>query len=156
MNVLLGIGNSLLGDDGAGNYIASRFRQPGWTVYDCGTVPENFTSPVRKAHPEILLLVDAAEMGLPAGEFRVVPPDRIADVSIGTHSLPLTHLIDYLSPDAGQIIFVGIQPASMEMGQGLTPAVRDGAERFMERVRTGSLSEIPEYTGDSAQDFPPA
>jgi hydrogenase 3 maturation protease len=147
VNVLLGIGNSLLGDDGAGNYIASRFRQPGWTVYDCGTVPENFTSPVRKAHPEILLLVDAAEMGLPAGEFRVVPPDRIADVSIGTHSLPLTHLIDYLSPDAGQIIFVGIQPASMEMGMELSPAVREGAERLTDMIRTGLLSAIPLYTG---------
>ncbi len=152
MNVLLGIGNRLLGDDGVGNYIASRFRQPGWTVYDCGTVPENFTSPVRKAHPDLLLLVDAAEMGLPAGEFRVVPPDRIADVSIGTHSLPLTHLIDYLSPDAGQIIFVGIQPASMEMGRDLSPVVRNGAERFMDLVRAGSLSEIPGYNGDSAQD----
>jgi len=130
-----------------GNYIASLFRQTGWTVYDCGTVPENFTSPVRKAHPDILLLVDAAEMGLPAGEFRVVPPDRIADVSIGTHSLPLTHLIDYLSPDAGQIIFVGIQPASMEMGQGLTPAVRNGAERFLDVIRTGALAKIPLYAG---------
>ena len=98
-------------------------------------------------HPEILLLVDAAEMGLPAGEFRVVPPYRIADVSIGTHSLPLTHLIDYLSPDAGQIIFVGIQPASMEMGQGLSPAVREGAERLTDMIRTGLLSAIPLYTG---------
>jgi hydrogenase 3 maturation protease len=150
MNVLLGIGNSLLGDDGVGNYIASRFRQPGWTVYDCGTVPENFTSPVRKAHPGILLLVDAAEMGLPAGEFRVVPPESIADVSIGTHSLPLTHLIDYLAPDAGRILFVGIQPASMAMGQGLSPAVRNGAERLMDLIRTGSVDEIRVYTDLSA------
>jgi hydrogenase 3 maturation protease len=148
MNVLLGIGNRLLGDAGAGNYIAARFRHEGWTVYDCGTVPENFTSPVRKVHPEVLLLVDAAEMGLPAGEFRVVPRDHIADVSIGTHSLPLTHLIDYLSPDAGRILFVGIQPASTEMGRGLSPAVRNGAERLMELVRSGSLTGIPVYNGN--------
>lgn len=152
MNVLLGIGNSLLGDDGAGNYIASRFRQSGWAVFDCGTVPENFTSPVRKVHPELLLLVDAAEMGLPAGEFRVVPREHIADVSIGTHSLPLTHLIDYLSPDAGRILFVGIQPASTEMGTGLSPAVREGADRLMDLIRIGSLSEIPVYTGPYRED----
>jgi hydrogenase 3 maturation protease len=147
MNVLLGIGNSLLGDDGAGNYVASRYRQSGWTVFDCGTVPENFTSPVRRLHPEVLLLVDAAEMGLPAGEFRVVPRNSIADVSIGTHSLPLTHLIDYLSPDAGRILFIGIQPASMEMGAELSPAVKEGADRLMDTIRTGSLAEILIFSG---------
>jgi hydrogenase 3 maturation protease len=153
MNVLLGIGNCLLGDDGAGNYVASRFRQSGWTVFDCGTVPENFTSPVRRLHPEVLLLVDAAEMGLLAGEFRVVPRNYIADVSIGTHSLPLTHLIDYLSPDAGRILFVGIQPASMEMGAKLTPAVKEGADRLMGIIRAGSISEIPLYTGPPGEDL---
>jgi hydrogenase 3 maturation protease len=155
MNVLLGIGNSLLGDDGVGSYIASRFRSEGWIVFNCGTVPENFTSPVRKAHPETLLLVDAAEMGLPPGEFRVVPPDQIADVSIGTHALPLTHLIDYLAPDARRIVFVGIQPESMEMGSGLTPEVEKGADRFMELLRAGLISEIPEYTGKTKEPSGP-
>ncbi|MBP1929637.1 hydrogenase 3 maturation protease [Methanolinea mesophila] len=148
MNVLMGIGNTLLGDDGVGSYIASRFRDDDWTVFDCGTVPENFTSPVRKVHPGILILVDAAEMGLTPGEFRVVPPDRIADVSIGTHALPLSHLIDYLSPDAGRIVFVGIQPESMIMGDGLSPAVKEGADRFMDLLREGSFREILEYDED--------
>ena len=67
VRMLLGIGNPLHGDDGVGNYVASRFRARGWNSIDCGTMPENFTAVVRRHHPEILVLVDATDLGLPLG-----------------------------------------------------------------------------------------
>jgi len=41
MNVLLGIGNDMRGDDFAGSYVARTFRNERWVVIDAGIVPEN-------------------------------------------------------------------------------------------------------------------
>jgi len=145
VKMLLGIGNPLRGDDGAGNYVADRFRAPGWLALDCGTIPENFTGMVRKEHPELLVLVDAAEMGISPGEFRIILPDDIAAVTFGTHALPLSILIGFLSHDAGRVLFIGIQPAHTEMDQPLTDAVRQGADRLIRILEEGDPEGIGVY-----------
>ena len=45
VNLLLGIGNDLLGDDGVGPFIAEKLRGADWQVINAGIVPENFISP---------------------------------------------------------------------------------------------------------------
>jgi len=145
VKMLLGIGNLLRGDDGAGNYVADRFRASGWLALDCGTIPENFTGTIRKEHPELLVFVDAAEMGISPGEFRIIRPDDIAAVTFGTHALPLSILIEFLSHDAGRILFIGIQPAQTEMDQALTDAVRQGADRLIRILEEGDPEGIEVY-----------
>jgi hydrogenase 3 maturation protease len=145
MNVLLGIGNTLRSDDGIGCLVARRFTHPGWKTFDCGTAPENFTAVVRRVHPATLVLVDAADMGLAPGELRRIPPEKIQDVGIGTHQLPLSHLIAYLAPDAGAIVFVGIQPESVADGEAISEKVVDGARRLMDVIRRGEIDKIPLY-----------
>ncbi len=145
MNMLLGIGNTLRSDDGIGCLVARRFTHPGWQTFDCGTAPENFTAVVRREHPEMLVLIDAADMGLAPGELRRIPPEKIQDVGIGTHQLPLSHLIAYLAPDAGAIVFVGIQPQSVADGEAISGEVIEGAERLMAHIRDNTLDRIPLY-----------
>jgi hydrogenase 3 maturation protease len=142
-NLLLGIGNPLRRDDGAGNYVASFFRAPGWSVADCGTAPENFTGLVRRQHPGLLVLVDAADMGLAPGEYAVIPRERIRDVGIGTHQLPLDFLIGFIEECAGKIIVIGIQPKLVETGEGLSPEVQEGADRLIRVLQRGRIREIP-------------
>jgi hydrogenase 3 maturation protease len=145
VNMLLGIGNPLLGDDGAGPFVASQTRGLGWKAFDCGTVPENFTGKVKELRPEILIIVDAADMQLDPGEFRMVSPGHISDVAFGTHSLPLRVLIDYLAPYAGRIIFIGIQPGVVSPGAPLSPKVWEGSVRLARLIETESFDEIEEY-----------
>jgi hydrogenase 3 maturation protease len=145
VNILLGIGNPLRRDDGVGNYVALNFRRQGWISLDCGTVPENFTGIVRREHPSLLVLVDAADMGLSPGEFRVVPGERIRDVSFGTHQLPLDILAGYLEASAGKIVIVGIQPAIVETGEGLSPPVRQGADRLIRCLEREESGKIPVF-----------
>ena len=142
VNLLLGVGNSLLGDDGVGNYIASRFKAPGWIAIDSGTTPENFTGVIRRERPEVLIIVDAADMGLAPGDFRIVRPADIASVTVGTHSLPLNLLIEYLAGSAGRVIFIGIQPRQMAMERGVSDAVKAGAETLMIMLARGNLADI--------------
>jgi hydrogenase 3 maturation protease len=147
VRMLLGIGNTLHGDDGIGNYIASRFRARGWNAIDCGTMPENFTAVVRRHHPEILVLVDATDLGLSPGEFRMVSDDHIEDVSIGTHNMPLSFLIKYLAESAGRVLFIGIQPRHLGEEEGISPEVIEGAERLMTLLRQNRIGEIQVFEG---------
>ena len=147
VRMLLGIGNPLRGDDGAGNYVADRFRAPGWITLDCGTIPENFTGVVRRERPDLLVLVDAADMGIAPGEFRIVQPDDIGAVTFGTHALPLNILIEFLSHDAERTLFIGIQPGMTGMNQALSDAVRVGAEKLIRVLERGDLEEIEKYRG---------
>jgi len=142
-NILLGIGNPLNGDDGVGIYVADRFRKDDWISLACGTAPENFTGIIRKTRPYCLVLVDAAAMGISPGEYRIIPRDKIEDVSIGTHQLPLSFIIDFLSDTASRIILIGIQPERSGTGEEISLPVRRGAERLLRVLSTGELDRIP-------------
>lgn len=145
VHILLGVGNPLRRDDGIGKYVASHFCRQGWISLDCGTVPENFTGIVRKEKPGLLVIVDAADMGIVPGEFRVIPKERIRDVSFGTHQLPLDVIVDYLAGSAKRIVIVGIQPQIVETGEGLSPAVLKGADRLIGCLERGELDTIPAF-----------
>jgi len=147
-NILLGIGNSLNGDDGVGIYVAERFRKDNWIPLACGTAPENFTGIIRKIRPACLVLVDAAAMGISPGEFRIIPRDKVEDVSIGTHQLPLSLLIDFLSDTASRIILIGIQPERAGTGEEISLPVRRGADRLLHVLFTGELDRIPVLGSD--------
>jgi hydrogenase 3 maturation protease len=143
-NILLGIGNPLNGDDGVGIYVAERFRKDGWIPLVCGTAPENFTGIIRKTRPSCLVLVDAAAMGISPGEYRIIPRHKIEDVSIGTHQLPLSLLIDFLSDTVERIILIGIQPERAGTGKEISLPVRKGADRLLHAISTGGIDRIPE------------
>jgi hydrogenase 3 maturation protease len=108
---------------------------------------------VREIKPDLLVLVDAADMRLSPGEFRVVAPEDIDDVAFGTHALPLRLLIDHVRPDAGCILFVGIQPEQTDLGAGLSPAVRRGGRRLAGLIEAEEFDMIEEFipAGDGEQ-----
>jgi len=142
MMVLLGVGNTLRSDDGVGCSIADSFSAEGWITYNGGTAPENFTAPIRRADPALLLIVDAAEMDLSPGSIRIIQDDQIDDTSIGTHMLPLSHLIRYLSPDIPEILFIGIQPETINPGVGLSPAVQAAADSLIIMLQKGEYADL--------------
>ena len=83
----------LRGDDAAGPLLAKMLEDDpieGWDVLDGGQMPEDYLSVVRRKEPDVLVMVDAAVMGLAAGSLRVLTEDDVArDFMMTTHSLPL-------------------------------------------------------------------
>ncbi len=143
MKLLVGIGNVIRLDDGLGPYMAQTFEADGWQTIDCGTVPENFTSKIKQAKPELVVFVDAAEMDLPAGEFRVIPKEKIKDVSCSTHNLPLSLMIDFLQQSMDvEMLFIGVQPASISDGEGLSPEVLSGIKKLTELLIQNSVDGV--------------
>src|SRR5512136_714557 len=69
---VLGIGHELYGDDAVGVWLAGRLNHiaagyENLLVIQGGSAPENFTGVLRKYQPDLVLLVDAALMGIRPG-----------------------------------------------------------------------------------------
>ncbi len=138
--LIMCIGNRDGGDDAVGPYIADKLKEEGTNVLDCGVVPENYTSIVKKYDPKKLIIIDAAEMGLPPGEVRIVSKEKIGVMHISTHGIPISVIINYLEQYVKNIIFIGIQPKSMS-GR-LTGVVQRSADHILELIKRKQLDKI--------------
>ncbi|GAH57200.1 unnamed protein product [marine sediment metagenome] len=49
--ILMGIGNTLRGDDGIGSIIAQSFKDHDWLSIDCGVIPEILPQSSKKISP---------------------------------------------------------------------------------------------------------
>lgn len=141
-NVVLTVGNSLMGDDAAGVLLAQMLdQQPveGWQVVNGGSMPENVLHRVRELAPQHVLVVDAADMDLPAGTVRRIPHDALQDpFLLTTHSLPLTYLIESLREFTSQVELVGIQPEVIAFGYPISPVVRSAVENLYVALQNGA------------------
>ncbi|MGB5925412.1 MAG: hydrogenase maturation peptidase HycI, partial [Dehalococcoidia bacterium] len=151
--IVLGIGNRLGGDDAAGTCLVDMLdqRRPrgktlhsrGITTIDAGTAPESYTSVIRQQRPDLLILVDAADMGLPPGTVRTISPEKISILSFSTHHMPLSMFISYVKEFCGKILLVGVQPEGTEMGKHISKAVRKSMMELVEAILEGRVAEIP-------------
>jgi hydrogenase 3 maturation protease len=151
--LVLGIGNQLAGDDSAGIYLVellnSRSQKialplsPALTAITAETAPESFASVVRRHQPDLLILVDAADMGLTPGTLRVIGPGRIDAPSLSTHDLPLSMFMSYVRELCGSVVLVGVQPQYTEMGRPLSPPVRKSMKALAAIILEGRIAEIP-------------
>ncbi|EKM0373847.1 hydrogenase maturation peptidase HycI [Cronobacter turicensis] len=137
-DVLLCVGNNMMGDDGAGPLLAEKFRaapQGEWVLVDGGSAPENDIGAIRELRPARLLLVDATEMGLNPGEIRIIDPEDIAEMfMMTTHNMPLNYLVDQLREDVGEVIFLGIQPDIVGFYYPMTDPVKRAVDTVYDRL----------------------
>jgi len=158
--LILGIGNTLNGDDGIGVHVVEKInehlkkvgqesRQGKSTrtqreiiVINCGTVAENYTSIIRKQNPDTLVLVDAADMGLNPGSYRIIPPEKIGVMCISTHNMPLSLFVSYVSEFCRDVVLVGIQSERMDVGATLSRVVRKSGKDVANLIIEGRLNEI--------------
>ena len=141
-NVLLGIGNPLRGDDGAGSFIANHFHHQGWISLDGKSAPENFTSIIRKIQPQLLVIIDSTQMNLRAGSIRIIPTHKIVSLQLSTHSLPLHLLMEYLAPYCQETLFIGIQPLSLQIGEHLSEPVLAASKVLIDLLAKNQLETI--------------
>jgi Ni,Fe-hydrogenase maturation factor len=59
---------------------------------------------------------------------------------ISTHNIPLSVLIKYLEPYAGNIVLIGIQPKKLS-GE-ITESVKKNANKLVKIIKNGELEKI--------------
>jgi len=147
-DLILTVGNSMMGDDGAGPLLAELLTNapaPSWTVIDGGSAPENVAHQVQTFAPQTVLIVDAADMALAPGDVRLVDDASIADMFImTTHNLPLSFLIERLRETVPRVLFLGIQPDIVAFGFPMTEPVRNAVTTLHTQLLAGAdLTALP-------------
>jgi hydrogenase 3 maturation protease len=124
--VVIGVGNELCGDDGAGPMIARRLmdRVP-WTVLDTQTVPESFLMKIVGLQPASVILVDALDFGAPPGCVELFEAHQLCGQGPSTHGpapLAFLELLQMMHPCQSAV--VGVQPRRVSFGSAMEDAVR--------------------------------
>jgi hydrogenase maturation protease len=129
--LILGIGNILLRDEGVGvrviEYLQTQPADPGVELVDGGTAGFDLLDIIsdRKA----IILIDAIEAGHPPGTIvRFAPEDLLPSDSpqMSVHNIDFAQALKMaalLKCAPQKVIIFGVQPASIEPGLELTPAI---------------------------------
>lgn len=125
------IGNELRGDDGVGIYIGRKLRKAITTEF-----PEDCIHKIMDEKPDTILFVDAVDFG---GEPGSVIFSELMEVpsAISTHRLPLSLLVKLLEEEGvkTKAYILGVQPKSVNIGEGLSPEVKKSADMLLSILR---------------------
>jgi len=143
--LVLGVGNPLCGDDGAGvwaiNLLAESTLPPTVHLQDAGT--PGLGLPLYLEGWSRVILVDAVQMGcLPGTWQRFTPQDvqlQFTETSLSLHESDLAGglaLADALGVLPETVVVYGIEPASCEINHGLSPAVQSALPEMVEGILT--------------------
>ncbi|MDD5655268.1 MAG: hydrogenase 3 maturation endopeptidase HyCI [Candidatus Omnitrophica bacterium] len=124
--VIMGMGNIMRSDDGAGSILAGRIKDKvRFIVWDVEVSPENYLGKVVKEAPDTVLLIDAADFGGKPGEFSLLEAGDIQSVNVfSTHNSSISLVINYLQSEIkADIIVLIIQPKLLAFGDELSQEV---------------------------------
>lgn len=128
------VGNSLRSDDGIGIYIAKHIEKckKNIIILNADSKPENIIDKAVQIKPQKVVIIDAADFGGRAGEIRLIKKTDIQSASLSTHSFSLSIIAGIIEEDTGaDVFFLGIQPRSVRLGEGLSKSVRKAAEKII-------------------------
>ena len=128
--VIVGIGNTLKGDDGAGPLVCEQLvGKVCAELIDAGTVPENYIQTIIRKAPQNLLVIDAIDFGAPAGTINIFKPEQLNSLAFSTHTLSPRLFVDLVCKDIKvDAYFIGIQPAQMQLGQPQSEQVNEAIQ----------------------------
>jgi hydrogenase 3 maturation protease len=134
--VVVGIGNTLRADDGAGSLVAERLREryPD-VVFDAAQAPENYLAPIRRADPDVVVLVDAADFGGSPGEVRLATAEDVEGLMMGTHAAPLSMFMRVLGHETrADVRLVAVQVKTTTLGTEMTREVADAVDSLVSQL----------------------
>ncbi len=133
--VILGIGNTLRSDDGAGSILAARIKdRVPYIVYDAGSSPENYLGKIVKDRPDTVVIIDAADFKARPGEFNVIEAGDFATVNLfSTHNTSIALTINYLQNNfKADIIILVIQPKTIMFSDNLSQEIGQTVDRLVD------------------------
>jgi hydrogenase 3 maturation protease len=104
-------------------------------ILEGGASPENLSGQLCKFAPDLVLFIDAADLGERPGTVRWISEGCIDGMSASTHSLPLSMLERYLTLELNcKVIILGIQPRSNEVGETVSAEVQQAVKEIVQEL----------------------
>ena len=151
--LVVGIGNTLRGDDGFGPSMIERLEgKVSARLLDVGEVPESYLGRLLEQKARTILVLDAADMGEAAGTVAILEAEDLAECNVSTHQMPLELFFRYLRENSHADVFaLGVQPKQISLGSEMSPEVESTAA-ILSEVLIELLSEAPaQLSGASRQ-----
>jgi hydrogenase 3 maturation protease len=127
-----GIGNLLKSDDGAGVYISRKIRNSGTiTSISVEVSIENYIGKINRLAPDILILIDCVEMNSPPGTCKLLPVEKVSDLTFNTHNISLSRLRDFFEMP---VYILGIQPEKVDFGEKISYIVKNVADKIIQLI----------------------
>ena len=134
--VLVGIGNELNGDDAAGIITVQHINKsvqpsPNYLIINGGLAPENYLGKITQFDPDVVILIDAADLENEPGTITFLPWDQTTGFSASTHTLPPYVMAEYLTTAIDcQVFIIGIQPQQVEFITPPSPAIENAVKEI--------------------------
>lgn len=150
---VLGVGNLLLTDEGAGIHAVEKIRELVESrqveVIDGGTLGLDLLSVFEEA--DKVIIIDCARGGDVPGSIYRFGIDNLKrttrDLKLSMHDFNLVDVINLaeaLGKKLPEIIFYGIEPASLDWGTELTPEVKEAVNEVVKLVVKELVDELGE------------
>jgi hydrogenase maturation protease len=134
---VIGIGNRLWGDDGAGPELLRRLKEE-WEVQeprlnsqgqrffiDAGESPEDWFIRIVDLKPDVVLAIDAIDLQAEPGSIAVLESEAFPEAfCCSTHRLPLRSLLHLWEKSGSSTLVLAVQPKDMIFREGLSPEVK--------------------------------
>jgi hydrogenase 3 maturation protease len=135
--LIVGVGNRLRGDDGAGPLLVEHLQgKVEASLLDVGEEPLNYLSVIESVSPDTILIFDAANIGEEEGVVRRLNPEDLGNCStVSTHSIPLYQILELMKMMTGaEIVIFGIQPSSLGLNEEISSPIVGGVKRFADEI----------------------
>ena len=146
--MILGVGNTLRGDDSAGPLLIGQLKgKVGVALLDCGEVPENFLGKIAENQPDSILIIDAVNLGMSPGTVAILEWDKLEGISLSTHHASLQLFINCVKADTkGNVLVLGIQPKSTDFGSEMSDEVKETLSILQHIIlKALSLRQLPSF-----------
>lgn len=135
---IVGVGQELCGDDAVGIMIIRNLKncisnQSQILLIEGGVAPENYTGQLRRYKPDLVLLIDAADLNNDPGSVCCISCEETTGLSFSTHTMPLHVLSKFITTEFECcVMLIGIQPSQLKLGQLVSPVIREAAKGVSE------------------------
>jgi len=141
--VVIGLGNLLNRDEGFGVHAVRALQErtrpaPGIQIIDGGVLGLDLLPVVESCRR--LLVLDAVDMGLPPGTVVELEDEQVpayAGIKLSQHQCGFQEVLGlamFRSRLPEQLCLLGVQPADLSFGVGLTPVVDAALARILQRA----------------------
>jgi hydrogenase maturation protease len=149
LKIVIGLGNPLMTDEGIGVMLVQKLEQksncrelPGCDnveFYDGGTGGMNLLYKIENR--DKVILIDCAKMGETPGTIRRFTPNQVRTLKklahFSLHEIDILKLLDLAAQfDAApkEVVIFGIEPASLELGNDLSPILTNQFDRYLKSI----------------------
>lgn len=132
--LIITIGNDFRSDDGIGPYIFEHLKDnpKNLSLLNAGDKPENIIDEAVALKPKKTIIIDAADFNGIPGEIRIIPQEFIPNSTLSTHTFPPNIIAKIIEKDTkGEVVFLGIQPKNVELGEEISKEVKGSADSLI-------------------------